>query len=598
MSFSINTNVASLQAQNYLAINQNFQNKTINEVTSGLRIVNSGDDAAGLAIANGYRSDEAVLTQGIQNANNGVSTLQIMDGGMSNISQLLDRARTLATQSASGTFTGSRSVLDNEFQSVLGEIDRQAQSIGLNQGGIFAQNLSVFIGGGKGTNASGVIGNGTVSVDLGGATVDTQSLGLKGFTAGYQVAAGSQDSGLYDLSSGGATSVSAIIAANTVNNGASTQFVLSGPGFSQGAGGATPGANGAVTITANLTSVGDPASLAAAINAGIQGAIAGGSSQDQALRAANITAVIHTGADGHQQLVFTSPDAAFDVSAGDATANGLLGNLTTLVGAVAGNNSGGLSAPGITATASTIAANSDFIGGGTQQIDAIAFTAMTGGAAGTQDKQTLTFTANNSAGTPQTTNVTLDAGAAGLTATQAIASINQQLQATDNPALQSIVASVDGVGGAISFSSNSPSPFSVSVGQDVLGAPGGVADANGLAQPATTIVQSAVVGVGATSSIATESSAQAAVSALAVSVSTLGSAQAAVGRGENQFTYAINLAQSELTNETAAESGIRDADLAAQAANLTKAQILLQAGVAALAQANAAPQNILALLKA
>ena len=73
MSFSINTNVASLQAQNYLAINQTFQDKTINEVTSGLRIVNSGDDAAGLAIANGYRSDEAVLTQGIQNANSGDS---------------------------------------------------------------------------------------------------------------------------------------------------------------------------------------------------------------------------------------------------------------------------------------------------------------------------------------------------------------------------------------------------------------------------------------------------------------------------------------------------------------------------------------------
>ena len=101
MSFSINTNVASLQAQNYLAVNQTFQDKTINEVTSGLRIVNSGDDAAGLAIANGYRSDEAVLTQGIQNANNGVSTLQIMDGGMSNISQILDRLKTLATQAAS-----------------------------------------------------------------------------------------------------------------------------------------------------------------------------------------------------------------------------------------------------------------------------------------------------------------------------------------------------------------------------------------------------------------------------------------------------------------------------------------------------------------
>ena len=207
MSFSINTNIASLQAQNYLAINQAFQDKTINEVTSGLRIVNSGDDAAGLAIANGYRSDEAVLTQGIQNANSGTATLQIMDGGMSNISQLLDRARTLATQSASGTFTGSRTVLNDEYQSVLGEIDRQAQSIGLNQGGTFAQNLSVFIGGGQGTTAAAVIANGTVSVDLSNATVDTQSLGLKGYEAGNQVAPGATDSGLYDLSAGGANSV-------------------------------------------------------------------------------------------------------------------------------------------------------------------------------------------------------------------------------------------------------------------------------------------------------------------------------------------------------------------------------------------------------
>src|ERR1700733_13023179 len=110
-SFSILTNVASLQAQNYLPANQTFQNKTINRVTSGLRIVNSGDDAAGLSIANGYRSDEAVLTQGVRNANDGISQLQIADGGIGNISALLERARTLATQSASGTFTGDRTVL-------------------------------------------------------------------------------------------------------------------------------------------------------------------------------------------------------------------------------------------------------------------------------------------------------------------------------------------------------------------------------------------------------------------------------------------------------------------------------------------------------
>src|SRR5579862_9063403 len=153
MSFSINTNVASLEAQNYLSISSDFQSKTISRVTSGLRIVSSGDDAAGLAIANGYRSDQSVLNQGIRNASDGLSQLQIADGGMNNISQLLDRARTLATQSASGTFTGDRSVLNNEYQSVLGEIDRQSQAIGLNTGGTFAKNLSVFIGGGKGSTS-------------------------------------------------------------------------------------------------------------------------------------------------------------------------------------------------------------------------------------------------------------------------------------------------------------------------------------------------------------------------------------------------------------------------------------------------------------
>src|SRR5579864_4806167 len=223
MSFSINTNIASLSAQNYLRVNSDFQTKTINRVTSGLRIVSSGDDAAGLAIANGYRSDQAVLTQGVRNANDGLSTLQTIDGGINNISMLLDRARTLATQSASGTFTGGvsgRAVLNGEFQSVLSEISRQAQSIGLNQGGTFAANLAVFVGGGKGANSAAVISNGSVSVDLSKSTVDAQGLGLKGFTAGWQAQAGTADTGLYDLSSGaGLSSVSAIIAAGVTTAG-------------------------------------------------------------------------------------------------------------------------------------------------------------------------------------------------------------------------------------------------------------------------------------------------------------------------------------------------------------------------------------------
>ena len=84
MAYTINTNITSLQAQEYLRQTQDFQSKTINRVTSGLRIISSGDDAAGLAIANGYRSDSAVLTQGVRNANDGLSTLQTIDGGINN----------------------------------------------------------------------------------------------------------------------------------------------------------------------------------------------------------------------------------------------------------------------------------------------------------------------------------------------------------------------------------------------------------------------------------------------------------------------------------------------------------------------------------
>ena len=83
---SIQTNVNSLVAQENLNINNAFQSKTIQQLTSGYRINSSGDDAAGLAVANQYRNSVSELSQGVANGNDGVAQLQIMDGGMSNIS--------------------------------------------------------------------------------------------------------------------------------------------------------------------------------------------------------------------------------------------------------------------------------------------------------------------------------------------------------------------------------------------------------------------------------------------------------------------------------------------------------------------------------
>jgi flagellin len=136
---------------------------------------------------------------------------------------------------------------------------------------------------------------------------------------------------------------------------------------------------------------------------------------------------------------------------------------------------------------------------------------------------------------------------------------------------------------------SSMSKFSVSVGSS----------ANGLGLNTGTAASFSSVANGAASSVSIDSqdSALTAVTAVSTAVSKLGLAQAAVGKGENQLAYAVNLAQSQITNQSAAESNIRDANVAQQAANLTKAQVLQQASIAAMAQANSAPQAILALLR-
>ena len=174
MSLSIQTNIASLDAQNAIAVNTQFQNNTIEQLSSGYRINSSADDAAGLAVANQYAASTAELTQGVLNATNGTSALQIVDGGLSNITTILNRLTTLATESASSTFTGNRTTLNNEYQGLLTEINRQASNVGLNTGGTNNANLTTYIGGGS--NAA----NAQVDVNLAGNqnAVDSKGLGI------------------------------------------------------------------------------------------------------------------------------------------------------------------------------------------------------------------------------------------------------------------------------------------------------------------------------------------------------------------------------------------------------------------------------------
>lgn len=788
MSFTINTNITSMQAQQALRMTGEFQSKTINRVTTGLRIVSSGDDAAGLAIANTFRSDRAVLSQGIRNANDGLSNLQTIDGGLNNISQLLDRARTLAAQSASGSFNGNRAILNSEFQSVIAEIDRQAQAIGLDNGGAFAKSLSVFIGGGRSNAGTSAINNGSVSVNLTNSTVDARSLGLKG----------TQATGVssIDIGSGSAsTSVSAIVGNATnvasLSNAGHTDFYFRGTGFSD---------DDRVKVAVNLTGVTDTRTLVTALNSAIEAAGLGSTASAAAFKNAGIRAVVNTASDGTQQLAFTSSTTAFQVSAGDRMANALLGNVTsssdptgkTLANTVTGGsatsaggaavaagmkvrfqgaslgspveitlssttvstalmeltsavaNHAALQAAGINVTTATagsalvftsnrgerfevqaagdvdnalglgayrLGASNAFdytsrtgfggtfaagsqtvqisVGGGAAQSIALtlagadaaarraaaiaslnqAFTEnATLAAAGLQatdsggeiqiassngtyfrlnvfnnaanilgfgsggvtagpvnspsalttaatfnsggahqtgvlafsaihygnDDQTITLSANDADGAAHSLAVVLRNDATGRnarTVDEAINAINTALQQSNNATLKKIVAVKEQSGGAEGIRFLGMGAFRVGIGTT------GAGNAGITTSQGSVLASSASAG-GNTSDISTEAGGQSAVSSLANAVAALGAAQAVVGRAQNQFNFAVSLAQTQLNNIAAAESRIRDADLAVEAANLTKAQILQQAGIAALAQANVAPQAVLSLLRA
>lgn len=502
MSISIQTNYASMVAQQNLATNSNFQTKTITRLTSGFRINQSADDAAGLAVANKYRSSIAELTQGVLNANDGISSLQVADGGLNNIGMMLDRLKTLATQSGSTTFTGDRANINVEYQQLVTDITRQASNVGLSQNGTLNTINNVYLGGGS--NAT----NALVTIDLSGAknAVDAASLGL--------------------------TNTSVLGGGTELTGGTPNAVRLDAPGavfLKNTAGDATQ------AFTFNLAAAnGTATTLVATVNG-----TSTGITQDQVVSQLNSTLskyglTAQVGSDGQIQF-------------GGATA------FTVSTGAEAGTAAG---LTGAIATSGSTAIN--------KGVYSVAGQTTFAAPSGTE---TLTFQNGDT-----TATVALDATSGADVAT-AIATINAKTSSLG------IYAVKNEAGTGISF--QSAGNFTLT--SDSTGNTFTAAGAQTTNAPSTT-------GTGTGNS-------QAAIVAINTAISQLGDVQARLGAGQNKLQYAMDLANSQITNFSAAQSRIRDADVASEAANLTKAQVLQQASIAAMAQANQAPQAVLSLLK-
>jgi len=494
---SIQTNYASLVGAQNMNTNQTFQTKTIESLTSGYRINQSGDDAAGLSVANQFRDNIAELTQGVLNGNNAMSTMQIIDGGLSNISTMLDRMKTLATESSTGTFTGSRATLDQEFQSLKTEITRQATNIGLVAGGQNAQNLSVYIGGAP----NGALNASEVNVNLATGEVDATSLGLGNATVGDGLKGTVLNAGSPDVSGAAAITLATNVTLSVV----------------------TPTTPEATPRTVTLSGTATGTQFVADINSQLAGT--------------GVSADINS----NGQIEFKGGAFAITATDGDAAHHADVGHLF-------GGN------------VTTPVLNSDLYG---TSADSVAFTAANTAA------QNLNFTVNG-----QTTTVQI---AAGLTQDQAVAAINSAMNS------QGIYASAVN-GTTVQFQGSSQFSWEV----DAAG--------SGTGPFATTATTAATAGANVATTAPTQNATDA-IQSINSALALLGSVQGTVGAAENTIQYAVNLANSQITNFSSAESSIRDADVATEAANLTKAQVLQQASIAAMAQANAAPQAVLKLLQ-
>jgi flagellin len=155
MALSINNNLMSLQAANNLTRSYSDLSKSVNRLSSGLRISGAADDAAGLAVREILRSDIAVLNQGIRNANDAISMLQIMDGAAGVIDEKLIRMKELSEQASTGTYSAEqRGIMNQEFEAMRDEIDRIAKATDFNGINMLDNSAGVKIHFGTGNSSA------------------------------------------------------------------------------------------------------------------------------------------------------------------------------------------------------------------------------------------------------------------------------------------------------------------------------------------------------------------------------------------------------------------------------------------------------------
>ncbi len=486
MTATINSNIASLNAQRNLNNSQSSLNTALTRLSSGLRINSAKDDAAGLAISERMTSQIRGLNQAVRNANDGISLSQTAEGALGEIGNNLQRIRELAVQSANATNSASdRASLQAEVSQLSAEVTRvasQTQFNGLNllDGSFLNQSFQV------GANAN--------------QTINIASIGDSRATA-----LGSHILNTTGTAMGTATTADAALAANGV--AAETDLALTTNKGTATAISYAIGADAKTIAAAINTAASNIGITATATNSATLGNLASAGTVSMTLNGSSVSAIV--------------TDKS-DLSSLAASINGLQ------------------STTGVTASFATP---------GDKSVITLS----------TSDGRDITVVDFDNSGATKTADIVAGTTTATLTGGSA----------TDSTTITGTVELASSAGQITALNANA----------DVFGT--SVSSFNSVA----------------TLDLLSAKNSQAALKTLDAALAQINSSRGDLGAIQNRFSSTIANLQSTSENLSASRSRIQDADFAAETANLTRGQILQQAGTAILAQANSLPNNVLSLLR-
>jgi flagellin len=656
----INTNVNALRSQTSLNSSSMTQSTAMQRLSTGLRINSAADDAAGLAISTKMTSDVRGLSVAIRNANDGISLAQTAESAMGSVTNMLQRMRELAVQSANGTVTAdNRAALQAEFKQLTSEIDNVSKTTNFN--GI---NLL------DGSSANIKLQTGTRSgdsVSIGLQKMDSMSLGLQGYSASGQLNSGRVGTGTvaaanvlingYNYSTGsttlGTNAASQLASAINLNVGQHRVQATASNNVTSVAATATSFASGDLTI--NTASIGAASSLSelvsninrdaggvtATLNSDNTISLTNNTGNDIVIAGSNPSKAGFTAGTYKGYVALNSLDntsitiQANDIFNGYSANTGTAANVQTFgFNEVTKANT----ARGTAVTTNALTASDDVRINGVKlgvssdssalakasTINAVS--AQTGVTAIAENKvnATVDVTALSAASALTINGTVVDVhtytdlksvvsaiNAAGINGVTASTNMDGSLALSSSTGADitvfdadAFVTAIAGADQTASTGTIGTSPGATVKGHLVMtsatGAAINITDSNssGTGVAKLGLAQQGNSGViGGTMSITSADSANVAMNAIDSALSKVSLNRADLGAIQNRLQSAVDNLTSTSTNLTAARSRILDTDYSTETTQLTKAQVIQQAATAMLAQANQQPQMVLSLLK-